>query len=538
MWRQVGFLADAFAVFKRHGFSVDLISTSESAVTVSLDPETGTDPGGRRQAAFLEDLTRLCGVEVHSDCVSISLVGTAIRTNLGRLSAALDVFHDRRVHMVTQSANDLNLTLVVDAEHADSLVRKLHQSLISSQAEHRREFGPSWLDINRAADAAPPAAPWWQQQAGQLVELMRDRESAYVYSLDVARAAARRLKTLQAVDRVLYAVKANDHADILRALAGEGLGFECVSLAEVQHVLRVVPGLSTSDVLFTPNFAPREEYRRAFDLGVQVTVDNSWILREWAELFSGREIFLRLDLESGHGHHRKVVTMGKDSKFGIALDHLDNLPGHLAAHGIRVRGLHAHTGSGVSDVGVWREQLARLLAVLPRFGSVEVLDIGGGLGVPERSLEPGLDLAALDAQLAEALGAQRPRIWLEPGRFLVASAGVLLARVTQLKDKGEVRYVGIDAGMNSLIRPALYGAYHEIVNLTRVDQRPTELLSVVGPICESGDTFGHARHLPECREGDVFLVATAGAYGRVMSSWYNLREPAQERLLPARKSHD
>jgi diaminopimelate decarboxylase/aspartate kinase len=118
--------------------------------------------------------------------------------------------------------------------------------------------------------------------------------------------------------------------------------------------------------------------------------------------------------------------------------------------------------------------------------------------------------------------------WMEPGRYLVAPAGVLLARVTQLKSKGEVRYVGVSTGMNSLIRPALYGAFHEIVNLTRADEAPTELVNVVGPICESADVLGHDRLLPPTREGDVLLIANAGAYGFAMSSHYNLRDPAVE----------
>jgi diaminopimelate decarboxylase/aspartate kinase len=120
---------------------------------------------------------------------------------------------------------------------------------------------------------------------------------------------------------------------------------------------------------------------------------------------------------------------------------------------------------------------------------------------------------------------------MEPGRYLVAAAGVLLARVTQLKSKDDVHYVGIATGMNSLIRPALYGSWHDIVNLTRLDQPTTMTANVVGPICESGDYLGHDRQLPATVEGDVLLIATAGAYGRAMSSFYNLRPPATELVL-------
>ncbi len=533
MWRQAGFLADAFAVFKKHGFSVDLISTSESTVTVSLDPESAIDSDGSRFSAFLDELALLCRVEVHTDCVSISLVGNAIRTILGKLSAALDVFQDRHIHLVTQSANDLNLTLVVDAEHAPSLVRKLHQLLIASQADGRMEFGPSWADLNRGAAPLPEHPAWWRTHAARLVDCLQGRDSAYVYHLETVRLAARRLRGLGAIDRVLYAVKANDHPGLLKVLAQEGLGFECVSLNEVQHVRQVIPEVPASDILFTPNFAPREEYERGFEIGARITVDNSWVLQQWPEVFAGKEIFLRLDLESGYGHHRKVITSGKDSKFGVALDNIDTLSAYLGKHDIRVTGLHAHTGSGVIDASVWREQLQRLLAVLPRFPMVSVLDLGGGIGVPDRPRQPGFDLQELDELLRETLADQNVALWLEPGRYLVAESGVLLARVTQLKDKGQYHYVGIATGMNSLIRPALYGAYHEIVNLSRLNEQASITCRVVGPICESGDVLGESRLLPPTHEGDIILIANTGAYGRVMASHYNRRSPAEELFFEA-----
>ena len=163
---------------------------------------------------------------------------------------------------------------------------------------------------------------------------------------------------------------------------------------------------------------------------------------------------------------------------------------------------------------------------------MRVIDVGGGLGVPERADQPGVNLKQLDTLLM-AVRAEHPQleVWLEPGRFLVAAAGVLLARVTQLKSKGSVRFVGVATGMNSLIRPALYGAYHEIVNLSRADEPATELVNIVGPICESADVLGHDRLLPVTREGDILLIANAGAYGSVMSSQYNLRPPAPEVFL-------
>jgi diaminopimelate decarboxylase/aspartate kinase len=161
-----------------------------------------------------------------------------------------------------------------------------------------------------------------------------------------------------------------------------------------------------------------------------------------------------------------------------------------------------------------------------------MLDLGGGLGVPETSGQDGLDMTELDQSIA-AIKAANPDLefWLEPGRYIVAEAGVMLASVTQTKGKAGIRYVGVSTGMNSLIRPALYGAYHEIVNLTRLDEPAEQVVNVVGPICETGDKLGTDRLLPECTEGDILLVANAGAYGYVMSSKYNLREPAKEIVI-------
>jgi diaminopimelate decarboxylase/aspartate kinase len=171
------------------------------------------------------------------------------------------------------------------------------------------------------------------------------------------------------------------------------------------------------------------------------------------------------------------------------------------------------------------------MQALPDFPAARTLDLGGGLGVPERPLQARLDLSVLDMMLAEIVSDADIRIWLEPGRYLVAESGVLLARVNQLKDKGHYHYAGLATGMNSLIRPALYGAYHEIVNLSRLQQPADHHYRVVGPICESGDVLGESRLLPECQEGDVLLIANAGAYGRVMASHYNRREPAVELIL-------
>lgn len=533
MWQQVGFLADVFAEFKRHGLSVDLIGSAETNVTVSLDPSENL-VNSDVLSALAADLAKICRVKVIAPCAAITLVGRGMRSLLHKLSSVLAEFGALDVHMISQSSNNLNLTFVVDEALADELVPRLHTLLIRADAlrvEDGAVFGPSWREL--AADG--PAAPretWWRRERATLLRLAAEASPRYVYSLDAVRAQARALRALGAVDRWHYALKANSHPAILRALHEEGFAFECVSLAEIAAVRSTLPQLPPERILFTPNFAPREEYAAALAQGVRVTVDALHPLAHWGELFAGREIHLRVDLGIGRGHHDKVRTGGDLSKFGLALDQIEEFRALARTAGARIVGLHAHLGSGILDATHWRSVYAQLASLAERFNRIESLDVGGGLGVPSRPDELPLDLVALGEGLAEVKRAYPQfALWMEPGRFLVADAGVLLARVTQTKRKGFVNYVGIDAGMNSLIRPALYEAWHEIVNLTRLDEPASEMVQVVGPICETGDVLGANRRLPECLEGDVLLIAQAGAYGAVMASRYNLREAAGEVVL-------
>jgi len=531
MWHEVGFLADAFQVFKRHGLSVDLVSTSETNVTVSLDPAANSlDPQVIEQLSA--DLSQLCRAQVIGPCASVSLVGRNIRAILHRLGEAFELFAEQRVYLVSQAANDLNFTFVVDEDQGDRLVDELHERLIEPVREGSI-LGPTWQQLFAQPAPTPAAVPsWWRTQRERLLALAATHDCAYVYDPQVACAAAAALQGLRSVDRVLYSMKANPNAQILRRFAAQGLGFECVSPGEIGHLLASVPGLDRDRIQFTPNFAARAEYAWALEQNIQLTLDNIYILREWGELFRGRRVFIRIDTGTGRGHHHHVRTAGAHAKFGVPMADIDELAGLIERHGVIVVGLHAHSGSGIFDADNWAEVATRLLDLAQRFPGLQAIDVGGGLGVPDGHDQLALDLGQLDTALL-AVRQNRPGIalWIEPGRYLVAAAGVLLARVTQTKAKDEVRYVGIATGMNSLIRPALYGAWHEIVNLTRLDEPATDIVNVVGPICESADFLGHDRLLPPTREGDVLLIANAGAYGRAMSSRYNLREPAPEIVL-------
>jgi diaminopimelate decarboxylase/aspartate kinase len=533
MWHQVGFLADAFQIFKQHGLSVDLVSTSETNVTVSLDPTANTLDGAALER-LTASLSELCRVQVLGPCASLSLLGQNIRGILHELGSAFELFQDQKIYLVTQAANDLNFTFVIDESQGDRLVQQLHERLIQSIASDR-VLGPTWAQL--FADQSAPAAPasnWWEQpkKRGALIEIARNESAAFVYdsqTLDAAIDAALKVKS---VKRWAYAMKANWHPQILRKVYGAGLTLECVSQGELEHAFATVPDLRPERVLFTPNFAPRTEYELGFSKGVRVTLDNVYPLRQWPEVFRGREIFLRVDPGFGRGHHSHVRTAGVHTKFGVPLAEIDELLQLARDLKVRVTGLHAHTGSGIFDVANWTETGDLLADLARRFPEVRVIDLGGGIGVPEQAGHSEIDLSSLDRGVAR-LAQKFPHFefWMEPGRFLVAKAGVLVAVVTQLKGKGDVQYVGIATGMNSLIRPALYGAHHDIRNLSRLGEPMSRRVNVVGPICESADQLGADRWLPETHEGDVLLIANCGAYGYAMSSYYNRRPAASEFMI-------
>jgi diaminopimelate decarboxylase/aspartate kinase len=270
-----------------------------------------------------------------------------------------------------------------------------------------------------------------------LLATLDDRDCAYVYDLGIVTRQAEALLAMPSVARVFYALKANPHRAILRAVAAAGLGFECVSRAEIEHVQDSVPGIAAEQLLFTPNFAPSHEYQWALERGLRVTVDNLYVLRTWGGLFEGRDILLRLDTGHAQGHHDKVRTAGRHSKFGVPPAEFPELKDAADRAGANVVGLHAHGGSGSFEIDGWLQSASVLATVATDFPQATALNLGGGLGVPERAGQAAMDLTAFDAALgAFHRGHPEFELWLEPGRFLVAAAGVLLARVTQTKGKG------------------------------------------------------------------------------------------------------
>lgn len=327
---------------------------------------------------------------------------------------------------------------------------------------------------------------------------------------------------------VRYAAKANTSRAVLRTLVEAGAGIECASAGEVERALAA--GCPADRVQYTAVNPPDEDLDYAvttaaeypeltITVGARDTIDR---LEERG--FDGR-LCLRVNPDVGAGHHEKVQT-GADAKFGVPVDRAPETLVDAADRGFDVVGIHAHAGSGISGeaLGSHRELVSRMgeLARAVEVG-LEFVDVGGGFGVPYYPDEEPLDLAGVARATREALGEVEATLAVEPGRYLVADAGVLLARVNTVKPADEERVVGIDAGMTHLARPAMYDAHHEMRSLAPdADDREPVAVTVAGPICESGDTFGsHDLSAPE--RGDLLAIGNAGAYGYEMASQYNSR---------------
>ncbi len=531
MWQEVGFLARLFGKFQSHGISIDLLSTSESTVTVSIDPSPHDD-FEEQLKNLMDDLGNLGKTTILTSCVAITLVGNNIRSILYKLSPVLKIFEEKKIYLLSQAANDLNLSFVIDQEGHEKLVSDIHQQLFDSSYENET-FGPTWLEqFGEIKKESSKSKIWWRTHRKKLIEIAKKDKSAYVYYGPSFLNQIRKIKEVKSLEKIFYSIKANSHPDILKLIYGQGIGLECVSIEELKYVEKLFPKIKADEVLFTPNFSSKEEYQYALGKKYFVTVDNGYSLKEWSSIFKNQKIFLRVDPGKGKGHHAHVQTAGNQSKFGMSPETVLELITLITKNKISVIGLHAHAGSGISTPHHWREVALFLCQLAGKFPQVKFLNLGGGLSVPMRPNENEFNLEQLDTELARVKDLYpQYQFVMEPGRFFVASSGVLISQVTQLKIKGEVNYVGISTGMNSLIRPSLYGSYHHIVNLSQLDSPNTINVNVVGPICETGDILGLSRPFPKTKEGDVLLIDCGGAYGRVMSSEYNKRPPAKEIFL-------
>ncbi len=349
----------------------------------------------------------------------------------------------------------------------------------------------------------------------------------YVYAESVIRAQCQRLRLLLEglPVELLYAMKANSSPAVLRVLHSEGFGVDAVSPGEMLLALRL--GWSPRRVLFSANMMTDAEMRGAVEAGVLLNIGELTRLERFGAAYPGARVCVRLNPRHGAGHHAHVVTAGGKTKFGIPVEQIDEVLALARKYRLTITGIHQHIGSGILDAGKFWAAISVLLDHAGRFPDLQFVNLGGGLGVPYHPDEAELDADDFRRRVVaplERFVRQHPHVGLrfEPGRFLVAPSGVLLATVNTIKKGTERTFAGTDTGMGQLVRPSLYDAYHHVENLSRPDGPPRRY-DVTGNICETGDVLARDRALPELREGDVLALLDAGAYGMSMASTYNLR---------------
>jgi diaminopimelate decarboxylase len=340
--------------------------------------------------------------------------------------------------------------------------------------------------------------------------------------------------------RIYYATKANTNLTVLRILQSEGAYLDTVSPGEV--FIGLSSGFTPDRLMFTGTSVRNDELKMLADAGITVNVDSQSELERLLKIAVPPIISVRVNPEIGAGHHSHCITAGPESKFGLWEEEV--IQAYAIAQRARVErfGIHMHIGSGILEAEPYKLAVEKLLSIAKRVHDevgidFEFIDIGGGLGIPYKPEDKDLDLAeyakvisAFKTKIKEyRLG--KPYLCVEPGRYLVCDASILLTTVNTIKVTPSRKFVGVDAGFNTLVRPTMYGSYHPILVANKLDSAEKETYDVAGPICESGDLLARDRAMPKVEEGDLLAVLNAGAYGFSMSSQYNSRPRAAEVMI-------
>ena len=500
MWNDYGFVADIFLKFKNYSIDINIITTSQYSVLATTKEEDED-----KIMSLKEELSRHYDVSLFN-CDLISIIGRDIIQNkkIPHLFEKLNN-HDK-IYITHFSSNNMCLTFAISNEISAYMYKKIYSLLFSD---------------NKAFENYEDK--WWYKKISNLKSLLRE-DCAYVYDLETVDGKCKTLNTnLGSVDKFYYAIKANNNLEVLKCIYNNNFGFECVSIDEVRFVRK---HFVDADILFTPNYCKASEYEIAYNFDCDVIVDNYEVIESNADIFRDKEIGIRLDLNLGDGHDHKVVTEGSNSKFGMSINDINKIIDLCGILKIKIIGLHSHRGSDINNINSWL-QAFEVMSKLSEteFDDIKWINLGGGLGTKLKEE----DFTSLNNILD--FKKKNINIWMEPGRYLVSESGVLLSKVNQIRTKNTKNIIGVSTGMNSLIRPALYDAYHNIFNISKISNKYNKNYDIVGPICESGDVLGKNRLFPETEVGDIILIENAGAYGKVMSSNYNMRNSANEIIL-------
>ncbi len=373
----------------------------------------------------------------------------------------------------------------------------------------------------------------------------------YVYDAEKIESQYKRLtKAFSGVKQlqINYAVKALSNISILKLFNRLGSGLDTVSIQEVK--LGLEAGFKPEDIIYTPNGVSIEEIETVATLGVQINIDNLSILELFGQKHPKTPVCIRINPHVMAGGNRKISVGHIDSKFGISIYQVPHIKRIVENTGMTINGIHMHTGSDILDIDTFLRATEILLDVVKQFDNIEFVDFGSGFKVPYKEGDIATDIEQLGRQLTKRFNAfckeygKDVALMFEPGKFLVSEAGYFLAKVNVIKQTTSTVFAGVDSGLNHLIRPMLYDAYHHITNISNPKGRE-RYYSVVGYICET-DTFGSNRRISEISEGDILCFNNAGAYCFSMASNYNSRyRPAEvlvvngtDHLIRARETFD
>lgn len=364
----------------------------------------------------------------------------------------------------------------------------------------------------------------------------------YVYNENILRRQMKRVAGILPNHRFTanFSIKTNSNLTILKMANEEGLNADAMSPGEIYALKKA--GFPSERIFFVPNNVSAEELKYAIDEGVMTSVDSLSQLELYGKICPGGRLSVRLNPGIGAGHHEKVVTGGKKTKFGVAAQDIPKTLEIAKKYDLHIVGLNQHIGSLFMDYKPYLDAVSNFLHYAEDFDELEFVDFGGGFGTPYHKLadEKEFDLEGFKVELDQLLSDWKKRTGrdllfkMEPGRYIVAEGGVLLGRVHAVKENFGHKYVGTDIGMNVLIRPALYESWHDVEvyrDGKAVVSGPKDVYSVVGNICESGDILAKDREIAVTKENDIIVALDAGAYGYSMASSYNNRLRPAEVLI-------
>ena len=364
----------------------------------------------------------------------------------------------------------------------------------------------------------------------------------YVYDADKIKAQFDRLtEAFSGVKmKIKYASKSLTNISILKLLKSYGSELDCVSINEVRLGLKA--GFTPEQILYTPNGVSLDEIKLAVDEGVMINVDNISILEQFGNEYHGSvPVCIRINPHIMAGGNKKISTGHADSKFGISIYQLSHVARVVKTYGINVTGLHAHTGSDILEAEVFLRGAEILYDAAKHFNNLQFIDFGSGFKVAYKEGDITTDIEELGQKLTASFKqfckeyGRELEMWFEPGKFLVSESGYMLVKTNVMKTTPATVFVGVDSGLNHLIRPMMYDAYHEIFNMSNPNGT-IHVYTVVGYICET-DTFGLDRKLSQVKEGDILAFKNAGAYSFSMASNYNSRFRPAEVLVYRGKVH-